>query len=154
MSAKASAEARERCIAAMIEAASLYVDPYAQILALAPDDAAWLAQRELELRQRLEALSDSMLEHERLRLSTRLGEEIGASLFEHEPSDKAVLRRRSIMGKVKEELQKHPTLTAQSLYRRLRLHAPHKGGTPRMEREEFHSLFLAAKADLGRKMRQ
>jgi hypothetical protein len=129
---KASAEARERCIAAMIEAASLYSNPYAPILWPAPDDPAWLASQEQEWREWLEPMSDSALEHERLWLGSRLGEEIGTSLFGHEQKfsrdggkARAQQRRQIMLKKIEEGgrlFAEHPKLSPKRAYNLLGLH--------------------------------
>ncbi len=80
------ASARQQAIDAMVEATSplLYLDG----LRVAVGDDP---QRDKQRRAEWEALSDRMLEHERLRLSAWLGgKEIGAPVFEHEQSHREV----------------------------------------------------------------
>jgi hypothetical protein len=156
---KASADARRRVIDAMIEAArpsktsietavrrqlmslALHPDPYAPIPTGTVDN--WLVRHDAQLRAGLEILSDSMLEHERLRLSERKGAEIGTSLFGREQSDKLDARKARTEKKLRQLLRDHPSLEEDSAYRLLRLYPSRKGEAPRMGREEFHRLFLA-----------
>jgi hypothetical protein len=146
---KASAEARERCIAAMIEEACLYADPYAPILWSGPDDPTWLTRRKQELRDWLEPMSDSALEHERLRLGSQLGKEIGTSLFEHEPSNKKASR---VAIRLRKLLLEHPGgISEDSAYRLLRLYPRRKGEPPLTSREEFHPVYLAETSALEKK---
>jgi len=127
---KASAEKRRQCIAEMIEAARpwLHLEP---ILVAGGDDPQLDQQR----REEWETLSDSMLEHKRLWLSARLGEEIGTSLFEREQKfsqdggkARAQQRRQMKLKKIEEggrllaEHPKQPKLSAKRAYDLLGLH--------------------------------
>jgi hypothetical protein len=123
----ASAEARQRLLYAMVEAASPYLRLYAPIAV----DIGGDPQQDQQRRNEWETFSDSRLEHERLRLSAWVGYEVGTSLLDREQSHQAVShkggeararRRRRWLAELDAEIRLlRPHMRAKPAYDVLRL---------------------------------
>jgi hypothetical protein len=151
MPTKLSAEERQLWEAAIVKERVGYSDgPIRFEVFEASDDPAnpaFLATQaqKRELRERLKLASDDEVLFEGYNLGLRRTEVIGPSLFEQEQSDRRVSR---IEARIRKLLLEHPGgIPEDSAYRMLRLYARRKGEPPRMEREEFHLLYLAVVAE-------
>ena len=109
------------------------------------NDPGFLARDEQEHRERLKFASDDEVLSEAFQRGLRRVEVIGPSLFEQEQSDRRASRIKTRLWKL---LLEHPGgIPEGSAYRELRLYARRKREPPRMEREEFHLLYLAVVAE-------